>query len=322
MSHHVVFVGGWGRSGSTLLDRLLGGLPDVVSVGETRDIWAHGVLEDRLCGCGEPFSGCSFWQEVGREAFGGWDPDHARALHRLRRRVDRPWMLPGLLAPVLLGRRRRAELRDYTAALARLQAAVARVSGAGVVVESSKIPTYGLLLHRAGVPVRVLHLVRDSRGVVHSWRKQVQRVDVTDRTDYMHRYSAAAGAARYLLYNASTHLLHLARLPYQRVRYEDLVASPDTVLPRLASYAGAVVPSELATALRSGSVDLGPSHTVDGNPMRFAVGPLRIRRDEAWRRDLPRHQQALVRALTAPLLARYGYLRRARTAVPRLRVAK
>ena len=39
----VLYVGGYGRSGSTVLDRVLGALPDAVSVGEIRSIWGGGA---------------------------------------------------------------------------------------------------------------------------------------------------------------------------------------------------------------------------------------------------------------------------------------
>src|SRR6476469_754930 len=55
----VLFIAGWGRSGSTLLDRMLGQVPGVFSAGELRDIWDRGVREDRLCGCGQPFHECA-----------------------------------------------------------------------------------------------------------------------------------------------------------------------------------------------------------------------------------------------------------------------
>ena len=35
----VLYIGGWGRSGSTLLSHLLGGLDGMVSVGELRYVW-------------------------------------------------------------------------------------------------------------------------------------------------------------------------------------------------------------------------------------------------------------------------------------------
>ena len=61
----VAFVGATGRSGSTLVARVLGGAPGACSVGELCWIWNYGVLNDRPCGCGEPFSACPFWTAVG-----------------------------------------------------------------------------------------------------------------------------------------------------------------------------------------------------------------------------------------------------------------
>lgn len=88
---HVLFIGGWGRSGSTLVDRLTGRLDGVVAVGELRDVWQRGVVEDRLCGCGQRFSACPFWQEVGQRAFQGWATLDLDWVSHLRSTVDRPW---------------------------------------------------------------------------------------------------------------------------------------------------------------------------------------------------------------------------------------
>ena len=49
----VAYIAGAGRSGSTLLAMMLGTLPGWVSVGELRHLWARGVEENQLCGCGD-----------------------------------------------------------------------------------------------------------------------------------------------------------------------------------------------------------------------------------------------------------------------------
>lgn len=41
--------------------------------------------------------------------------------------------------------------------------------------------------------------------------------------------------------------------------------------------------------------------------MRFLTGDVTLRRDDAWRAQLPVGQRRLISALTAPLLSRYGY---------------
>ena len=71
MSTSVGYLGGLGRSGTTLLARLLGELRGVCSVGEICHLWERGVRDDERCGCGEQFHDCEFWAAVGKTAFGG-----------------------------------------------------------------------------------------------------------------------------------------------------------------------------------------------------------------------------------------------------------
>jgi UDP-N-acetylglucosamine transferase subunit ALG13 len=297
----VLYIGGWGRSGSTLLDRLLGQANGSFSVGEMRDLWLRGVLENRRCGCGEPFDRCPFWTEVGREAFGGWSPEHATRLHALRMRYDRPWTLPMLSVrrPWSVG------LERYAEATAEVYRAVKKVSGAEVIIDSTKIPSYAFLLRRVSdIDLRFVHLVRDSRGVVYSWQKSIDRPDGTSQTDRMIRYGAASAGGRYVLYNASARLLRTARVPYLFTRYEDLVADPEAELRRVLRFAEL---PEALDFLHGETASLQPNHTVDGNPMRFASGPLVIKGDEAWRTQMDARDRRLVTAITGPLLRRYGY---------------
>ena len=74
----VLFISGWGRSGSTLLDRMLSSSLGFFASGELREVWWRGVQENRQCGCGVGFNECPFWRAVGIEAFGGWDHEEDR----------------------------------------------------------------------------------------------------------------------------------------------------------------------------------------------------------------------------------------------------
>ncbi|MGI9157978.1 MAG: hypothetical protein ACR2FG_15330, partial [Marmoricola sp.] len=76
----VVFIGGAGRSGSTLLGQLLGQLSGFAAVGEMASRFFAKNLELQYCGCGAPVPTCPFWTAVAQRGFGGWDsPELARA---------------------------------------------------------------------------------------------------------------------------------------------------------------------------------------------------------------------------------------------------
>ncbi|MBV9412189.1 MAG: sulfotransferase, partial [Acidimicrobiia bacterium] len=141
MSTRVLYVAGTGRSGSTLLARILDRADGVFAAGELRYVWQRGVVEDRLCGCGETFSECPFWNEVMDRAFGGSGGvdahqilEHQRVLTRLRQ------------VPRILTTGGRPASAEYLRNLSRLYGAVADVSGCELVVDSSKLPSYGFVL--------------------------------------------------------------------------------------------------------------------------------------------------------------------------------
>lgn len=302
----VVFVGGWGRSGSTLLDLMLGQVETVFSAGEVRELWKSGCVENRPCGCGQPFYDCPFWTAVGQHAFGGWHAlDIERVLH-LRYTLDRPWAVPltGLPRPFTAAR----PIAEYLELLRRLFEGIAVVSGAQVVVDSSNMASHALLLRRvAGLDVRVVHLVRDSRGVAFSWTKSVRKI-AHDRADaYLPQYGSVAASARWVGYNLLAEQLRRLRLPYVRVRYEDLLTKPAPQLAAILSFAGLVGQHADAAFVQGHTVTLGANHTVEGNPMRFTQGLIDLRSDQAWRENMPEVSRRVVTTLTAPLLRRYGY---------------
>jgi hypothetical protein len=65
----VLYIGGFGRSGSTLVERILGQLPGFCSAGEIVFLWQRGLIENQLCGRGATFSECDFWTRVGKTAW-------------------------------------------------------------------------------------------------------------------------------------------------------------------------------------------------------------------------------------------------------------
>jgi hypothetical protein len=300
----VAYVGGWGRSGSTLLDRILGRVSGFVSVGELRMIWRRGLVGNATCGCGSAFRDCPFWTEVGDRAYGGWDRIDVDEVMRLRNSLDRGWTTLALASPVL-PRSWTARLARYEEHLAPLYRAIAETAGASVVVDSSKLPSHAFILRRMPtVDPRVIHLVRDARGVAYSWQKDVVKDPNTGERMIVYRPWSAA--LRYDLYNAMTSFLRTAGVPYIRVRYEDLVASPEAIVRDIVGHVWPEGAPDLSF-IDGDTVALGVDHILGGNPMRFRQGPVEIRRDESWRAKLPAADRAWVSALTAPWLARYGY---------------
>jgi hypothetical protein len=311
----VLYSGGTGRSGCTVLASVLGQVPGYVNVGEARYVWQKGLVDNRLCGCGERFRDCSFWSAVGERAFGGWDAIDPAAIERLRCSVDHPGRFPALMMPKSLRRKRlEADADRFAGILRRLYAAIVEVSGASIVVDSSRFATYALLLKRAGADVRMVHVVRDSRGVAFSWQKKVEVTDSPDRTIYLPTYSVSSGALRWAAYNVQTWMTRFAGIPYLFARYEDAVAEPAPYLEQMMAHAGdgrdrSVLPLDGVRLLLSSRM-----HTVMGNPVRLEKGSIKLEVDDQWHREMRPRARRTVSAITLPLLVTYGYPLRTKAA--------
>jgi hypothetical protein len=304
----VLYIGGYGRSGSTLLERLLGQTPGVFSAGELRFIWDRGIRRNQRCGCGLPFRECPTWTAIGDAAFGGWDAVDVDAAVRAESHLVRHRFLPLLLAPWLWPPFS-DEIRQHAGRLSRLYRGIGAATGARIVVDSTVDPSSAFLLrHAAGVRLRVIHLVRDSRGVAYSWTKAVVRPEIVGTVVLMPRRRPAGTAWRWTAYNAAFHLLAAAGVPSVRVRYEDLVGAPGRQLRRMMALVGRDLAEHDLAFLHEGEAELAVGHTVSGNPMRFTVGAVPLRTDDAWRSRLGTVDRALVSAISAPLLLAYGYV--------------
>lgn len=303
----VLYIAGSGRSGSTLLERLLGQLEGVQTLGEVHHMWLRAIGKNEQCGCSEIFTNCEFWSQIGQEAFGGWDKVSVDEVEQLKSQVDRQRHQPMTASP-WTSKERTRKLLEYTDYYARVYHAVQRTTGARIIVDSGKHPSLALALtHRNDIDLRIVHLVRDSRGVSHSWGKAVHRPEATtDEDAMMQQYSPLVSSALWLSTNLAAEGIRLRGVPRYRMRYEDLVAQPKPTLRKMFQALG--IPEDLELPIAAdGTIDLRPNHSAAGNPMRFSVGTTTLRPDTAWRTQMGTKDRRLVSVLTASLRYYYGY---------------
>jgi hypothetical protein len=310
LDQKVLYIGGFGRSGSTLVERILGQLPGFCSAGEIVFLWQRGLIDGQLCGCGTPVPECDFWTRVGKTAFGGWDQIDPHEMLALQKRVDRNRYIPSMVAPRLRPAAQ-ADFERYTDVLSRLYRGIGEVAGARVVIDASKHASTAFLLRKVpNLDLRVVHLVRDSRGVAYSWTKEIKKPEVTSGDDaFMPQYSPSSSGRQWVAYNLLFDALG-AIDKTMILRYEALMAEPRAGLERILAHADEPVTPESFAFLGEGYVDLGCDHTVAGNPMRFHQGRLDLRLDQAWTTKLPERDRKVVTAITWPLQIRYGYSKR------------
>jgi hypothetical protein len=297
---HVVYIVGWGRSGSTLLTAVLGELDGVFAAGELRFLWARGVIGRRLCGCGLPIPECPVWCEVLERLEGApCSPEEMASIQS--RRLRSRHFLPELLK-LVRHRGPDPEFTRYATTYAQALAAVAEVTGAEVIIDSSKSPIDALLLEHAGVDIRAVNLVRDPRTVAASWKRR-KRLDDGDDAE-LRRFTPWTSSVLWSLWNALAHLVGRGDgRRRETVRFEDFLEDPERVVDQLAEFCG--VPRN-GLKLEGRNVHLSPNHLVAGNGDRFKTGFVEIEPREPARLER-RRDRVLSSIASFPLTLRFRY---------------
>jgi hypothetical protein len=288
----VLYVAGFSRGGSTLLGNLLGQLDGAVHGGELLYVWRNLGRPRARCSCGSLLRECALWSDVVPRAL---DADAAAVESAVA---------DAAAAAAAAGRRgphrgrARARLVDISR---RLYPALADAAGAGVIIDTSKLPWYGDLLRT--VPEIDLHtvaLVRDPRAIAWSARRSPHRRDgsVHGPTYIGARWWGTTRAADRLV-------SRLGERGY-RLRYEDLVADPEASVAALADLVG--LPHDGLSFLTSGTATLDAGHVASGNRNRFVTGPVVVAADDEWRQRLPTTSRRLVTVAAYPALRRNGYV--------------
>jgi hypothetical protein len=308
----VLSIVGPGRSGTTIMSSVLAEVPGFFGAGELRWLWARDLPEQRVCGCGEPPSSCPVWSRVVEQSLGVAPGNHGstelgavlRPVVEEQRRVSAAGhRLRVLRSPRT--HRHDESLDRLTAATVSLVEALFAVTGARTVIDASKRPQEAAVLAGAGTfDHYVLHVVRDPRAVVHSWRRAKPLPAQTGRTAMATR-SRRKTLMRWVENCAGAEVLRRQVAPerWLSVRYEDFADRPRETVQRILELLGE--PGDPFTT--EDSVVLGPNHNLSGNPNRFRTGQVRIVRDDEWTRRMSLREQALIEAVTLPFLLRYRY---------------
>ena len=314
----VLSVVGPGRSGTTILGNILGEVPGFFSAGEVRFLWQRGLIERRACGCGVPPPDCSMWSAVFRQMAAkgvavtegggaaqgsvtldareivGWQSE----ISLLRRRAR--------VLTQFAGRTGWGAFDRYTDLMGRLYESVAEVTGARVLVDTSKRAQDAVVTARVpGIDHYVLHIVRDPRAVAYSWRRIKQPPGGRDPA--MGRKRPLNSVLRWVENCLSAEALRARTEPsrWLFMRYEDFAAEPRAAVERIVAFVGenpGLVPFEDNRSLR-----LTVNHTVSGNSNRFVKGPVTIRADNEWQDRLSTPARLVTTAFSLPFLPRYGY---------------
>jgi Sulfotransferase family len=262
----ILYISGSGRSGSTLLERLIHSSERAFATGELHVLWRMPP-EAITCACGARIRDCDAWRRIlGRFAPGAGglaELAHLEAEVSRTGFVRRHGFDPERIAVDLRARR----FLDLQRALF---GAIAAATGREIVVDSSKAgPRAALLacLQRTAI----IHIWRDPVDVIASWRSRkfdaglgapMQRLPVLRAAeDWLKSEFIARRIAR--------------NRPVAFVDYGEFCAAPRATLAAIAGRLDVRL-DDLAWRGAARFEPGGFYHSLGGNPDRFVRGPVDI----------------------------------------------
>lgn len=317
----VVFIAGAGRSGSTLLGQLLGQVDNWFAAGEIYFLWDR-LLENSLCGCEQSLYACPVWGQVAKAMANLSEAEIQYLIQARDSNKVRPQGLAGGEVRLRNVWRRLAGKREFYDAeqaeklvqqVGRAFQAIANVTGAKVIVDTSKSSAHGYILQQLdNIDLYEIHIVRNPKAVAFSWANRNKIYDILEgQPRYFPQRKIHECVADWIWSNIAAESLFSQAVKmqrYQRIRYEDLVRTPRRVLEKVINN----IDSDATCGFVNDddTVIMESNHMVAGNPSRFSKGKTRLQIDEEWRHKLPRDKKLLITAVSFPLMLRYGYWQR------------
>mgnify|MGYP001201314708 CR=1 FL=1 len=289
----IVYIAGSGRCGSTVLGQMLGELHGFVNIGEGRYLFTEQMRRKGIpCGCGASVDKCSFWGSIAQNI----SPKTISSITKWGRAKYFPalLLLRSLNMPLPFH-----QLRESVSEIEQIYKAIALQSGAQVIVDGSKHPTYGLLLTLSGAfDVYVVHLVRSAYAVAASWSRP---------KDYLKERSPAQVTLQWNVYNTFAPLVTRSKDRYMCILWESFLSNPEFYLKQICEFLGESIDVLQGLKRRDAlSFYVDIQHVLSGNPGKLKTKRIIELQHSDW--YLSKRRRAMVTLFAWPLLLKYNYL--------------
>lgn len=297
----IIYIMGYGRSGSTLLDTLLNQHDKAYSVGALNNIY-QWIIEKQVCACGDSLERCKFWKEVVNDS--GVDAEVSNRLLKLQSSVEGINSFRRLLNGNI------DNISAYVEMTERLFKSIANISKSTYIIDSSKSTrdctgrAFALFAH-TNLDIKIIFLIRDVRAVCWSAIKKTGSSERRRLTN-IKLINAIRAAVSWWLTNKLA-LKTIASLPDNAVhivRYEDLCSSPVNTIEEIGDFIG-IDYSSVARNIEAGK-EMKVSHNLGGNQIRFNR-VLKFMPDMEWKTKMPKFYQLFALLIAGRMNKKIGY---------------
>jgi hypothetical protein len=275
--------------------------PAIIGTGEL-SFFARGWLIGDYCSCGQPLLSCSFWKEVQSEWLRRTGMTSLETYWHLQQKCERYRRLPLVLTKFVTAP---GIFQQYRMSTVELYKVIQDISGACIIVDSSKNPVRALLL--AGMPeidLRLVFLVRDARGYAWSRMKAFEKNHKAGLGRSTTSMAVWKSTLQWIAISLFSECVLRKVNNYILIRYEDLISDTQQVLSEI----GKFINMELSpvTRLIARGDELEIKHISAGNRLRMKK-KIRLKKQETWQMHMSANKKITSWILAGWLMKKYGY---------------
>jgi len=295
----VLYIAGYGRSGSTLLERILSSHPLITGLGEVEYLTRNSKKLEALCSCGTKLKTCPQWKEILSQL----DLKYDWSMVKKEQNKADSWK------PFL--NKKSGKYPHYDQFNSELYYLLSQQNQkTKYLIDSSK--TARLNYHRPasllrqGISVKIIHLIRDGRGSMWSLINRGSNRLLEENGSGKVPLPAARALFSWNLANIGA-LKWKKKAPsnYLQIRYEDFTQNPQKILREIQQYLDIDLTHQIQ--LITEQQPLPTLHQAAGNRNR-SEKITRIKEDNQWRECLPIFHKTLFRLVSHKLAKQFGYI--------------
>jgi len=312
IKQNLIYIAGYGRSGSTLLEKLLQCQPSIYACGEMANFFKIYGSSSIFCSCGKKIEKCEFWSSVLQELFrNGFSAQNFSYYAKIQKKREAHWSHGGSFFPDKYQKRYANLMQPFLDAVSH-QFNLNNIT----LIDSSKT-AYSRIYRPIAISqlgkyrVSIIHLVRDCRGVYWSVKKGLNRWLERGEKErvFMPLERAVIG---WIYSNKAAGRLkdYFGKNNYCMIKYEDFVETPVQILKHLETFLELDLNESIRIVQKTknrNETHMPTTHQLSGNRMRFNSN-LTIIPDYAWKEKMSSRTNAFIKTFTMPLLKKYGYL--------------
>ena len=286
---NLIYVASNGRSGSTLLEILVGKHPQCCTVGELQML-PNNLKYDTLCGCGSKVSSCELWSQVYLENKSLLD---SGSIAKFRNRNAGKVIRIGEIIDVMFNKSSNQEKysaygQDNFQVLTTVSKKI-DLENMTYFIDSSKDPYRLKWLALSGYfNIYVLHIIKEPQAMVYSFAK--------GRDSWLKTiYWTIRMSLRWVIENIiikKFSQIYVCKENVLKVKYEVFAQNPDDEMDRIFKFLS------LGRANVTSDAFEYEDHGISGNAMRFKSKEIRL--DKKWEKDMGLISKLIVLIITAP----------------------